>query len=519
MLRAMPVVLLIGLVVVSPLLGQRPTAPGKPNIVLILADDLSYRDLSVWGQERFSTPNLDGLAIGGLRFTQAYAGAPECAPSRSTLMTGLHTGHASVRDNRSARGQDHLADSDLTIAEVLKSAGYVTGFFGKWGIGLPGTPGTPERQGFDEAFGFYDQRRAHTFFPHYLYRNGARIVYPGNLGFDMEHLYEDNRTRAAARDTAEHYDRDGRLVPPGVPDPAKAVYSEDVIEAAAADFVRRNRERPFFLYFATQLPHGPAITDSLGPLLGRGDFPTVAHKEWASMVLRLDRFTGELVALLEELGVRERTLIVFASDNGYAMCGYFARGNQSENWPDDPFFRNKGPFRGGKFSLQEGGIRVPFFLNWPGRVQPGVSGEIVWLVDLLATFAELAGVRPVPATDGSSLVPIMSGNPGGFRGDRALYWENAREQAVRAGPWKAYRRSPDSDLELFLIEDDMGCERDLGKLYPDIADAMEQIMEQEHVDHPWYWNPSETREDFRAKEERARVLGQLQEARAPNAGP
>lgn len=318
---------ILALLTMTPAKAQSTLSGSKPNIVAILADDLSYRDLSIWGQARFSTPNLDRLAMEGLRFTQAYAGAPECAPSRGTLMTGLHTGHAPIRDNRSARGQDHLADSDVTIAEILKQSGYATGFFGKWGIGLPGTPGTPDKQGFDEAFGFYDQRRAHTFFPRFLYRNEQKIEYPGNFGFDMVHMYEDNRTPAKARDSAAHYDSEGRLLPPGVSEPSKAVYSEDVIEDAAIAFVRRNRERPFFLYFATQLPHGPVVTDSLGRFLDCPDFPSTAHKEWASMVLRIDAFAGELVSLLGDLGLRDRALIALASDNGYSMCGYFARGN------------------------------------------------------------------------------------------------------------------------------------------------------------------------------------------------
>lgn len=496
--------------------AQWPQPGSKPNLVIILADDLSYRDLGIWGQNRFSTPNLDRLAAEGVRFTQAYAGAPECAPSRGTLMTGLHTGHASIRDNRSARGQDHLADSDVTIAELLKGAGYATGFFGKWGIGLPGTPGTPDKQGFDEAFGFYDQRRAHTFFPHYLYRNGRKIDYPGNFGFDMAHMYEDNRTAAGSRDSQTHYDSAGGLIPPGIADPSKAVYSEAVLEDAAIGFVRRNRDRPFFLYFATQLPHGPLVTDNLGPFRNRPDFPTTAHMEWASMVLRIDTFTGELVDLLESVGIRDRTVIVFASDNGYSMCGYFARGNQSANWPDDPFFRNKGPFRGGKFSLLEGGIRIPFFVNWPGAIEAGVSSVPVWLIDLLPTFAELAGTNHVPATDGSSLVPLLRGRPGGFPSERPLYWENAREQAVRKGPWKAYRPAPDEPMELFLIEEDIRSACDLSDAYPQVVAEMEQIMRREHVDHPWYWNPAETSEDYRHKESLARELGQLQVARQGN---
>lgn len=499
--------------------GQQPPVASPPNLVLILADDLSYRDLSSWGQRRYATPHLDRLAAEGFRFTQAYAGAPACAPSRATLVTGLHTGHSSIRHNRSARGQDHLAADDVTLAEVLKGAGYATGFFGKWGIGLPGTPGTPDKQGFDEAFGFYDQRRAHTFFPRYLYRNGRRIEYPGNFGFDMPHMYEDNRTPPHRRDSDRHYDAEGRLLPPGVAAPAEAVYSEEVLERAALQFVRTHRKRPFLLYFATQLPHGPVIADRLGALRDRADFPTTAHKEWAAMVLRIDSFAGKLAALLRDLGIRGRTLIAFASDNGYSMCGYFARGNRESDWPDDPFFRNKGPFRGGKFSLLEGGVRIPFFVNWPAAIRPGAASAPVWLVDVLPTFAELAGVPAPERIDGRSLLPLLRGAPEDFPAERPLYWENAREQAVRLGPWKAYRETPASPLELYLIEEDLRSERDLAPAYPEVAERIRRIMAREHVDHPWYWNPSETREDFRRKEALAAELGQLQVSRAGNSAP
>ena len=508
---------LAALYIVGSASGQATLAGSRPNIILILADDLSYRDLSAWGQTRFSTPHLDRLAVDGMRFTQAYAGAQECAPSRGTLLTGMHTGHSSIRQNRSARGQDHLRDEDVTVAEVLRQSGYATGFFGKWGVGLPGTPGAPERQGFETAFGFYDQRRAHTFFPRYLFKNGRRVEYPGNYGFDMAHLYADNRTPASKRDSSAHYKDSGRLVPPGVPDPEQAVYSESVIEAEALDFVRGNRDRPFFLYFATQLPHGPVIIDDLGPMMDREDFPTTAQKEWAAMVLRIDAFAGELLALLDELGLRERTLVAFASDNGYSMCGYFARGNRSADWPDDPFFRNKGPFRGGKFSLLEGGIRIPFFMSWPSSIPGGVSSVPVWLIDLLPTFAELAGTATMPATDGASLLPILEGSPLKFPSQRPLYWENAREQAVRLGPWKAYRPAPEDPMELFLVEEDLGCERNLAGLYPAVVSEVKEIMQREHVDHPWYWNPRETRKDFERKQALAAKLGQTQPDRLGNA--
>lgn len=501
------------------LLLTAAAAAGQPNIVLILADDLSFRDLSIWGQDKFATPHLDALASAGVRFTQAYAGAPACAPSRGTLMTGLHTGHAPIRGNSSARGQDHLYPEDITLAEVLKQADYATGFFGKWGIGLPGTPGTPDKQGFDTAFGFYDQRRAHTFFPRYLYANDKKIHYASNDGFDMDHMYLDNRTPPEDRDTAKHYSADGALIPPGVEDPAQAVYSQAVIEQHALRFVKQQRPNPFFLYFATQLPHGPLIVDRLGGFNQRGDFPTTAHKEWAAMVTRLDSFVGELVALLKQQGVYDDTLIVFASDNGYSMCGYTARGNASANWPDDPFFHNKGPFRGGKFSALEGGVRIPFFIHQPKKFAAAVSSVPVWLIDLMPTLADAAGVKPPQGGDGESLIPLLKGNASAFPAERPLYWANGREQAVRMGPWKAYRENPDRKTELYLIEEDIHGDRDLAGLYPRIVRRIEAIMASSHVDHPWYWNPSETAEDFKRKQQRAAALGQLQQSRAGNSNP
>ena len=237
------------------------------------------------------------------------------------------------------------------------------------------------------------------------------------------------------------------------------------------------------------------------------------------MVLRIDSFAGDLLALLDALGIRERTLVAFASDNGYSMCGYFARGNRSANWPDDPFFRNKGPFRGGKFSLLEGGIRVPFFMNWPSSIGGGASSAPVWLIDLLPTFGELAGTKLPSAIDGASLLPILEGNPSEFPSDRPLYWENAREQAVRLGPWKAYRPTPEEPMELFLVEEDLRCERDLASRYPAVVAEVERIMQREHVDHPWYWNPRETRKDFERKQARAAKLGQSQPDRQGNAVP
>jgi len=289
----------------------------KPNILFILSDDLSYRDLSCYGQEQFQTPNLDKLAMSSLRFTQAYAGSSECAPSRGSLMTGMHMGHCRIRANKSVRGQDHLLAEDVTVAEVLKGAGYTTGVIGKWGIGLPGTEGTPDKQGFDFSYGYYDQLRAHGFFPHYLMRNGKPEPIPENYGFNMKRVYAHTGDKSGKHDNI--YDKSGKLIPDGVTDPTKAKYSENLFQDEALSFIRQNRDKPFFLYYATQLPHGPCITPELGAYK---DKPwDQKHKEWAAMVAHMDRSVGKMFTMLQELELLDDTIIFFAGDNGYSQWG------------------------------------------------------------------------------------------------------------------------------------------------------------------------------------------------------
>ena len=294
----------------------------KPNILFIFSDDLSYRDLSSYGQEQFQTPNLDKLAMNGIRFTQAYSGSSECAPSRGSLMTGMHMGHCRIRANGSVRGQDHLLSEDVTVAEVLKGAGYTTGFIGKWGIGLPGTEGAPEKQGFDFSYGYYDQGRAHGFFPHYLMRNGKPEPIPENYGFNMERVYAYNgRPSDRLDDVKNIYDENGHLVPDGVPVATAAKYSEDLFQDEALSFIKKNRDNPFFLYYATQLPHGPCITPDLGAYK---DKPwDLKYKELAVMLDHLDRGVGKMVDLMAQLEILDNTVIFFAGDNGYSMGGVF----------------------------------------------------------------------------------------------------------------------------------------------------------------------------------------------------
>ena len=409
-------------------------APRPPSIVLIVADDLGWGELGCYGQTKIRTPHIDALAAGGLRLNQFYAGAPVCAPSRCTLMTGLHTGHAFVRDNREVKpeGQLALPDATWTLAEALRERGYATGAFGKWGLGAPGSEGAPERQGFDTFYGYNCQREAHNFYPDHLWHNAERVELPGN-----------------ARGLSG------------------ADYSHDLISEAALDFVRAHRDRPFFLFVPSTIPHlalqVPA--DSLGeyvglwqdpPYLGgKGYLPHPAPRAaYAAMVTRLDREVGRIVALLDELELREDTLVLFTSDNGptYDRLG----GSHSD------FFASPGPFSGRKGRVLEGGLRVPLVANWPGHVPAGEQSEHVaafW--DLFPTFLELAGAPAPEGLDGLSFAATLRGGADQREHDY-LYWEfraYGGQQALRLGDWKGVRRQMargPGRLELYDLARDPG---------------------------------------------------------------
>ncbi len=465
----------------------------RPNIIFIFADDMDFRDLSCYGQQFYETPHLDQLARNGVRFTQAYAGAPACSPSRGTLMTSLHTGHGPIRDNGSARGQEPLSADDITIAEVLKGAGYATCMAGKWGLGEQESyEGFPENQGFDVAFGIYGQVRAHTFFPDYMEYNGEKIPLPGNAGFDMARTYFGNN----------EYDENGDLVLNELNDPKAAVYSVDTIEKVAVRFIRDNRDNPFFLYFPTQLPHGPNIIPNLGDMQHLTDFPLNA-REHAAMVIRLDRFVGELVAELKELGIYENTIIFFSVDNG--MGG-------GQNNP----FKTRGSFTGGKNSVLEGGIRVPFFVSWEGKISPKVVSQPVWLLDFFPTAAKLAGATFSHEIDGVDIWPLLGGEPGDFQPAPFMYWNVRRQQAVRMGAWFGYRVSQDDPLLLYLPEEDTYGERNLAAVFPEVTKTIEHIMDTSYTPHPWYLMPNETEEDFQKKRKRAEREGLVIPRLMPN---
>ena len=487
----------------------------KPNILFIFSDDLSYRDLSSYGQEQFRTPNLDKLAMNGIRFTQAYSGSSECAPSRGSLMTGMHMGHCRIRANSSVRGQDHLLSEDITVAEVVKRAGYTTGFIGKWGIGLPGTEGAPDKQGFDFSYGYYDQARAHGFFPHYLMRNGKPEPIPENYGFNMKRVKTYNgRPLDRLDDVMNIYDKNGRLVPDGIPDADAAKYSENLFQKEALNFISEHKDKPFFLYYATQLPHGPCITPDLGAYK---DKPWgLKHKEWAAMLGHLDRGVGRMVDLMEQLEILDNTIIFFAGDNGYSQWGYFGRPLHE----DDPLFKNKGPWPKGKFaSTHEGGMRVPFFVYWKDKIKAGENDHICTLYDVLATAADLAGVMP-PKTDGISFAPTLLARPNEQRKHEYLYWENGtfsqHAQSVRMNQWWAYSEHPSKPVMLYDIFQDLDCRNDLARDHPDIINRISQIFTEAHTDSEWYVNPGESKMQIAAKRKKAVALGGMQRSTSAN---
>lgn len=474
----------------------------KPNIVFIFSDDLSFRDLSSYGQTNFSTPNIDALLGTSTRFTQAYAGAPECAPSRGTLLTGLHVGHQPIRLNSSARGFEPLPEGLHTFPKMLQAAGYTTGVIGKWGLGYKDTSGNPLNQGFDYHFGFLTHYEAHSYFPRVLYENNKDIFYPENNSLDIEPLYTKNKYGDNSK-FESHYDEDGKLV---YMDMEKAAYAPDLFDAKSAEFISKNKDNPFLLYFTTNLPHGPTIVDDFRQLKDRKDMD-IYGREWGAMVQRLDIAVGRLVEKLKEEGLYENTMIVFASDNGYSMHSPKTVKSGERVWLDDKDLQNKGPFRGGKFGVFEGGMRIPFSIKMPNQSQAKIVSEPVWLVDLFPTFAELVGTDVSEKLDGYSLLPLVEGDYNSIPKNRKMYFYKQNEQAIRQGPWFAYREHPQKPVQLYLIEEDQKIQRDLATSYPDLALDMKNVLDTIHQPSEWYWNPGDTKAVFDANVKRARELG------------
>lgn len=450
---------------------SRPAVP--PNIVFILADDLGWGDLGCYGQQRFQTPNIDSLARNGLRFTQCYAGTTVSAPSRSCLLTGTHSGHTPIRGNceLAPEGQFPLPADAETIFQDLKAAGYLTGAFGKWGLGFIGSTGDPGRQGVDRFFGYNCQLLAHSYYPDHLWDNERRVE------------LEDNSD----------------AVPYG-----EGTYAPDLIHRKALAFLEEaaGAGKPFFLWYPTTIPHAELVAPEDSILQGfRGRFPETAyhgiddgpyfrkggycsqeypHAAFAAMVTRLDHYVGDLVRHLKDLGVYENTLIIFSSDNG----------PHREGGADPDFFDSNGPWRGYKRDVYEGGIRVPMIMSWPGHIRPGCETDFLcsfW--DLMPTFRELTGQAHPETMDGVSLLPLMEERPGQREHD-FLYFEFQElegRQAVREGRWKLVHldiRSEHPRYELYDLELDPGETCDLSDEYPDVLARLKGIMERSHVPNP-----------------------------------
>lgn len=437
------------------------TITTRPNIVFIMADDLGYGDLGCYGQKNIRTPNLDRMAAEGIRFTQAYAGATVCAPSRCVLMTGRHVGHARVRGN--AGRQNPLAQSlrtnDLTVARILQQSGYRTSLIGKWGLGDVGEAeaGLPGRHGFDHFFGYLNQHHAHNHYPSYLWRNQSRV----QLANVLSNTFPTGAGVASIRKD----------------------YSHDLFTTDSLQFIRENAARPFFLYLALTIPHANNEAGKLG--MEVPDLGPYANLDWpepvkghAAMITRMDHDIGRLFALLSELGLDRNTLVVFTSDNGPHREGGF----------DPGFNRSSGPLRGIKRDHYDGGIRVPAIVRWPGRVPAGVVSPTVWFSgDVLPTLATLTGA-PIPADiDGINVLPSWQGEHQPELTDRFLYWEfheGGFKQAGRWRDWKILRNKPGAPAELYHVVNDPGEAHDLAAILPELTASLVTRLDSARTESP-----------------------------------
>src|ERR1051326_7303712 len=459
-------------------------ATRRPNIVFILADDLGYGDIGCFGQNKIRTPNLDRLAAEGMRFTQHYSGNAVCAPSRCVLMTGKHPGHAWIRNNREVQpeGQPPIPDSEITLAELLKAQGYATGAFGKWGLGFPGSEGDPLKQGFDRFYGYNCQRHAHNYYPTYLWDNDRRV----QLNNPEFSAHQKLPPQSDPNDPAGYRPYVGKQ------------YAPDLIAEQARRFIRENKDRPFFLYFPTTVPHLALQfpEDSLAEYRGKWPDPPYSggrnylphyspRAAYAAMITRLDGEIGRIMALIQELQLDENPVFVFSSDNGplYDKLG----------GTDCEFFESAGHLRGRKGSLYEGGVRVPAIVRWKGRIKAGVaSGRVTAFEDWLPTLMELiAAPQAIPTgLDGISFAPTLLGkkqDPRPF-----LYREfpaYGGQQSVRIGDWKGVRqnlippgRQKPLELrtELYNLKDDGGEQHDVAAAHPEMILQIERIMREQH---------------------------------------
>lgn len=463
--KLMAVAALLSMTIASTALADE-----KPNIIFILADDLGYGDLGCYGQKQILTPRLDQMAVEGMRFTQFYAGCTVCAPSRCVLMTGQHTGRTWVRGN--AGGENSIIQSlraeDVTVADVLKGAGYRNGLIGKWGLGEVDQPGFPLNKGFDYFYGYLSQVHAHNYYPEFLYRNADRVK--------LQNVVE--LPNGQGQDFL------------GGSATKKVEYSHDLFAQEALSFVRDNAERPFFLYLALTIPHA---NNEATRMTGNGaevpSFGIYANREWsdqdkgqAAMITRMDADIGRLVDLLQELGIDQNTLIMFSSDNGPH--------NEAGHSPKT--FQPSGELKGLKRSLTEGGIRVPMIARWPEKIAAGtVSNFVGSFQDVLPTLKELSGSPTKADTTGVSFVPTLLGK-GQQSQHEYLYWEfyeQGSRQSVRFGDWTAIREPMfDGEVKLFNLSNDLAQSNNVASDNPEVVNRAIGFMEQAHQPNK-NWTP------------------------------
>jgi|FLOH01.1.fsa_nt_gi arylsulfatase A len=437
----------------------------QPNVILIVADDLGWAELGCYGQEKIKTPHIDRIASEGKRFTDFYAGAPVCAPSRSVLMTGKHMGHTFVRDNieiggwgdDDGEGQLPLPAGTVTVGSLMQAAGYQTACVGKWGLGGPDTEGEPNRQGFDHFFGYLCQRQAHNYYPTHLWKDGQRVNYEGNVFHNT---------------TGAHY-------------------SHDLLTEDALGWVRENAEKPFFLLLTYAVPHLALQVpeDSMEPYYGLWEDPPYDGKKgylahptpraaYAGMVSRMDRDVGRLMDLLSQLDIDDNTIVMFTSDNG---ATYDIGGARSD------FFASGGGLRGAKGSVFEGGLRVPLIVRWPQQIAAGtVSHMPAAFWDFLPTILDAAGASPLATTDGVSLMPELLGHSE-QPAHAYLYWEfpaYGSQQAIRMGDWKAVRRDLQKSagpIQLYNLKEDRAESNDVAASHPELVALAAKYMTEAHT--------------------------------------
>lgn len=453
-----------------------------PNVIYIMADDLGYGDLGCFGSTKIKTPHIDALAKQGMLFTDHYAGCTVSAPSRSVLMTGLHMGHTPIRGNREldVEGQFPMSAESFTIAELFKTKGYVTGAFGKWGLGYPTSEGDPNHQGFDEFWGYNCQRQAHRYYPAHIWHNQEKFPLKGN---DTKHT---------------------------------VTYAPDVIHQEAMNFLKENKDKPFFMYVPIVQPHAeliapddeilaqykgafpekPYINKSKTADYGSPNFKVTSycsqpmpHATFAAMVTRIDAYVGDIMLALKKYGLEENTLIIFTSDNGPHL----------EGGADPRFFNSNGPLRGFKRDLTDGGIRVPMIARWKGTIKPNSTSHLVsafW--DMMPTFAAMIDAKVEHPVDGISMLPTFLGESDKQEKHDFLYWEFSScggSKALRMGNWKVLQRglnkNPQAPLELYNLSNDIEEKQNVADQHPELIKKAKEIMKREHVYNANYPFPFE----------------------------